>query len=394
MKLRTAVATKPTRPRPLELRGSLAIDSNRLVHVHTLFPGQIVQLATVDDPLAGPPGSGATKRPLSFMDRVKKGERLAILWSKDLGVQKSELVDSLAKLRIDMQTLNALRELEQKGATSASAVRDAERNVFSDQIAVDRGERTLRSWMLGEAEIAAIRAEADQIGKGQSHDKSEDLNWARVELVSPMDGTVVEKNVSVGDIVDMNSDIFKIADLSVLSVWLHAFEEDLPSLQQMPKPLQPLLRLPANPELGDIPIRIDRIGEIIDPNEHMALLLGSVANPRGDLRAGQFVTAAIEIPPEDNTTQIPTKALIDDGERTYVFVQVEATPPRFRRRRVMAVRRFHDFVDVRGVVTPEQAEQGIEPLDPGEVVVSSGALELEQALSDQQSKEAGQAAPP
>jgi cobalt-zinc-cadmium efflux system membrane fusion protein len=325
-----------------------------------------------------------------FMDHVKKNERLAILWSKDLGEKKSELVDALARLRIDKQILKVLKDLDIKGATSESSVREGERNVQVGEIATSRAERTLRSWNLSDAEIATIEAEVDRISHGEVKNRDQDANWARVDLVSPIDGTIVEKNVSVGDIVDTNSDIFKIADLSVLSVWLHAFEEDLPAIQKLPKPLQPMLRLPANPELGEIKIRIDRIGEIIDPNEHMALLLGSVLNPRGDLRAGQFVTAAMLIPPEPNTTQIPAKALIDDGDATYVFVQLEPDPPRFKRRRVAVVRRLHDLVDVRGVVTPELAEQGVEPLAPGDVVVSSGALQLEATLAEQQSDEAGE----
>ncbi len=44
-----AVARLPTRERELELRGELAIDFNRLVQVHPLFPGRIVELATVED---------------------------------------------------------------------------------------------------------------------------------------------------------------------------------------------------------------------------------------------------------------------------------------------------------------------------------------------------------
>ena len=46
--------------------------------------------------------------------------------------------------------------------------------------------------------------------------------------------------------------------------------------------------------------------------------------------------------------------------------------------------------DVRGVVTPEQAEQGIRPLVPGEVVVASGAIELAAALNEQTAKRAGE----
>ena len=100
--LKTAVASKPTKPRALELRGSLALDVNRLVHVHARFPGQIIHLEAVEeDPDPRIPTAPKGKRTLNFMDRVKKGQKLAQIWSKDLGEKKSELVDAMVHLRID-----------------------------------------------------------------------------------------------------------------------------------------------------------------------------------------------------------------------------------------------------------------------------------------------------
>ena len=45
----TAAASLPTRPRLLHMRGSLALDVNRLVHIRARFPGQIVQLLTIEE---------------------------------------------------------------------------------------------------------------------------------------------------------------------------------------------------------------------------------------------------------------------------------------------------------------------------------------------------------
>ena len=72
-------------------------------------------------------------------------------------------------------------------------------------------------------QIKQVKAEAELIHKRQSEDEKQDENWARVDIVAPMDGTIVEKNATVGDID--TSSLFMIADLSVLSVILHAYEE-------------------------------------------------------------------------------------------------------------------------------------------------------------------------
>ena len=104
-------------------------------------------------------------RPLRSGDSVRKGQLLAVVWSKDLGEKKSELVDAVSKLKLDREVLERLRGLSREGGTSERSVREAERAVDADLIAVARAERTLRSWRLGEDEIAAVRAEAERLGR-------------------------------------------------------------------------------------------------------------------------------------------------------------------------------------------------------------------------------------
>jgi predicted deacylase len=92
--LKTAVVSEPTKPRVLQLRGSLALDVNRLVHVHARFPGQIVNLEMIEETVVASPTAPKVKRTLNFMDHVTKGQKLGEIWSKELGEKKSELVGS------------------------------------------------------------------------------------------------------------------------------------------------------------------------------------------------------------------------------------------------------------------------------------------------------------
>jgi len=381
--LKTAVATLPTKPRQLELRGSLALDVNRLVHIHARFPGQIVHLEMIEEPDPGSSTGKGAKRTLNFMDHVTKEQKLGQIWSKDLGEKKSELVDALVRLRIDQRNLSYLKDLLQKGATTEKSVREGERLVEVGGIAVTKAERTLRSWTLTDKEIQAVKDEAIRIHGGGARESQQDENWATVEVVSPIDGTIVEKNVVEGDLVNADSDLFKIADLSQLSAWARVYEEDLPILHSMPKPIMWKLKLSSNPQAASITGTIDRIGEIIDPNEHMALLAGLVQNPNGQLHAGQFITAVIDLPVERDVVEIPTRALVEDGDESVVFVQPDPQLLQFKMRRVSVARRTHDFVYVRSRLSPEQLKQGLEELHEGEHVMAAGALEQKAALQEQ-----------
>lgn len=387
-----STVTLPTRPRLLQLRGSLALDVNRLVPVRARFPGQIVEVSTIEESFGSRLDQPPRKRQLNFMDRVTKGHRLAALQSKELGEKKSELADALSRLRLDQQTLQQLEALLAIGATNERAVNEMRSKVKVGEIAVRKAERTLQSWLLTDEEIAEVRDEAE--GKLPGGAAQEDRNWARVEVLAPFDGTIVEKNVVEGGLVDAGAELFKVADLSQLNAWAHAYEEDLAVISAMPRPIRWTLRVNADPNAPEIVSTIDRIGEIIDPSEHMGLLAGVVDNPHGALRAGQFITATVELPPETDVVEIPTRALVEDGTESLVLVQVAPNVPRFGKRRVAVARRHNDVVYVYNRVTPAQSALGMHPLLPGEVVVSSGALELRAIIDEQRAQRKLNAARP
>jgi len=377
--LHTVQVIAAGRPRKLpSLTGTLALDTNRLVRIHARFAGEVVSLGRAEeyDPSAGPTANSYS-RPLRYGDSVRKNQLLAVIWSKDLGEKKSELVDAVSKLKLDREVLNRLRALFKEGGTSERSLREAERAVESDLIAVARAERTLRSWRLSEAEIAAVRGEAERLGRRAGE---ADEAWARVEVRSPQDGVILEKNVSQGDLADTTTDLFKIADLSTLAVWAHAYEEDLPLLQALPQPIEWTLKMPSRPGVifhG----RLEQIGKVIDPNQHTALVFGRVDNASGQLRVGQFVTAEVELPPSPGEVEVPTAALIDDGQTSTVFVQPDPAKPVFVRRRVQVVRRFQDVVYLLSEPRPLQAG-GPEAIRPGESVIAGGAVLLNEAIED------------
>src|SRR5262249_9047421 len=94
----TAEVQKATRPRPLELPGSLAWDIDRLAPVRSRFPGEVVEIENEPESSSS---LRTVSRPVTYGDKVTKGQLLAVVWSADLGKQKSELVDALSQLRVD-----------------------------------------------------------------------------------------------------------------------------------------------------------------------------------------------------------------------------------------------------------------------------------------------------
>jgi cobalt-zinc-cadmium efflux system membrane fusion protein len=390
--IRTATVTAPTKKRQLELRGMLQLDPDSLVHIHGRFPGQIVQLHQVEEPNAElSTESIKTKRDISAMDHVIKDQELGVLWSKELGEKKSELVSALIRLRVDRQNLKQTLKTYEEGAAPERTVREAQRLVETDETDVEKARMTLRSWLLSTKEIDEVEAEADRLHKEQGGRVGQGLRkvqveneWARVPIVAPRDGTIVEKNVVEGAIVDTDTDLFMIADLSRLRVVANIYEEDLRYLEQVDKPIPWTITINSMPGMQPIKGYIEHFGGVIDPKEHVALAFGRIDNPSGELLAGQFIKAAIEIPERQGVVEIPTRALVEDGKESVVLVRIDKQRYRYAPRRVLVWRRYHDFTRVRSELSATEREEGYEELHEGEEVVAVGALELKAALTQQQ----------
>lgn len=373
--IRTAEATAAVRPRPLpSLMGCLAVDNDRLVRVHSRFAGEMMALGTLAKGETAVFVEDGPSRMLRVGDRVEEGQLLAVVWSKDLGEKKSELVDSLSRLRVDRETLDRLKSVSE-GVVAGRQVREAERAVEASQIAVARAEATLRSWRVPEAEIQAVTADAQRLTQPSRS------NWPRVEVRASMAGVILEKNTSLGDVVDTTMDLFKIADLSKLHVWAQVYEDDLPALQALPRSIPWTVSVPSRPGYRWTGT-LEHIGEIIDPNQHTALVRGSVDNPRGELKVGQFITAVVALPPGSDEVEVPTSALIEDGKESLVFVQTDPQVAQFTRRRVNVVRRQHDVIYLHSPVGMGTESSTLLTVRPGERVVVGGAIHLHQALEE------------
>ncbi len=370
-------------------QGTLAQDNDSFQRIHSRFPGEIVSLGTGGDPAKSAGPSSSISPPaapgLRVGDRIEAGQLLAVVWSKDLGEKKSELVDAVSKLKLDITAAARLRELFRQNGTAEKSVLDAERAVESDRIAVKRIELTLLAWRLDENDVKAIRAEADRIGDPLAA-RAGAAEWARVEIRAGAAGVLLEKNVGVGAIVDTSTDLFKIGALGTLAVWAHVYEEDLHLLADIKLPAEWVVALPSKPGMVPYRGRLEQIGAVIDPNQHTALVIGSVENPKGELKIGQAVTVSLKRKADEGELTVPTDAVIEDGKSSLVFVQPEAAKTVYERRPVTVIRRTRDLVYLADNAVPMTAFlggalSGVACVREGELVAGAGSLLLNEAMN-------------
>jgi cobalt-zinc-cadmium efflux system membrane fusion protein len=389
--IQDSVPSEPPRhARPLVMPGSTALDPARVMRVRTRFNAEVVEVARVPDTELSTSSGRTTLREIRPGDRVQKGDMLAVVWSIDVGGRKSDLVDALVQLRLDEKRLEARQKLFEQGSPPEDTLNQTRHDVVSDRNAKERAERTLRTWNIPDREIEAVYHEADLASARQGkRDKEKERLWVRSELIAPRDGTIIERNVSAGEYVADNTiNLFTIAEVDRLLVIANPPEDQLPDLLAL-RPDQKrwtLQTVDSRPIEGPI----EEIGYILDPNQHTAVVKGYIDNPKGKLRAGQFVTATVNLPPPE-VVEVPLTALAEDGRQSFVFVQPDPSQPRYTMRRVKVTHRFEDTAFVRSRLTPAETKLSpglhpLEPLKPGERFITSGVLELRAALEDKESK--------
>jgi membrane fusion protein, heavy metal efflux system len=405
-----AVAHKPTWMRPLIMPGSTMLDPTRIMRVRALFAPspsspKVIEIGQIkEDP--GMTGTGQTvMRELRSGDRVAKGDLLAAFYSVDVGNKKNDLIDATLQSKLDNQILNAA--MAKSESVPSVYLWQYVKNVQGDISLIDRAVNTLRTWGISEEDIQAVRDEAEKIKpedvrkRLKAHTKADFDRWARVEIKATDDGIILERNVSLHEgVVDNTVNLFQIAKLEPgglgprLMVTANCPEDDLPLLDA----------LPANQRrwtvttVGSGPITgfIDDISLLIDPNQHTAVVKGHLENKEGRIRGTQFASAMVELPPPKDVVEVPTNAVIDDGQQSIVFVQTDAANQHYMMRRVELTNRFDKTVFVRSKpfakgedCTPEEIELGMlpkQPLLPGERVLQSGVGELKTALIDRESQ--------
>lgn len=113
-----------------------------------------------------------------------------------------------------------------------------------------------------------------------------------VTLYAPLSGTVIERNVLLGDTVEEGTSVVAIADLSVLWVQVKLLESDIASA----KPGMPVeittIAYPGVIFYGNV----DFIYPVMDEQNRSVKVRVTVANPDGKLKPGMFANAVLRSP--------------------------------------------------------------------------------------------------
>ena len=167
-----------------------------------------------------------------------------------------------------------------------------------------------------------------------------------VVLRSPLAGKILELTVVPGEFKnDTSTSVMTIADLS--TVWVTS---------QVPESYIRFVRVGERVEIDLVAYpgetfdgRVSRIADTVDPQTRTVKVQAEMENSGGRFRPEMYGSIH-HVESTERMTVVPVAAVVQDGERTVVFV--ERSPGRFEERHVSVGKRAGDLVRIRSGVTP------------------------------------------
>ena len=300
-------------------------------------------------------------------DQVHAGDVLAVIDSRELAEARAGDLAAEARLSLMRVSLERVEKLFEKQIAPEEELLKAKLELAEAGIDHRNTEAKLRALGLTAAQIQELHGE-------------EAVDYSRYEIKAPFDGVVIEKHMTLGEVVSPGSAVFMLADLSDVWVLGRAYERDIRFL----KPGQATtVRLDALPgELFEGVV--DYIGSQLDPDTRTVQVRVVLSNHERRFRRGMFGVVTVVTSREgEPATSAPSSLLVplsalqrtNDGHVVYRVVEEGV----FEAVQVQVMAKSQEFAEIKA------------ELQPGDTVVmgETFVLKSEMGLKDMSGGHAG-----
>lgn len=314
----------------LNLPGEVAINTDRQTHIVPRIPGVVKEVRK------------------SLGDTVKQDEVMAVIQSRELADAKAEYLAAVEKTELARAKFSREERLWKKKISSEQEYLDAKQGLAESRIALRTAKQKLHALGLSHEHLKQISSQAD-------------LAYTRFEITAPFDSTVIEKHISLGEMLKDDSEAFTVADLSTMWVNLNVHQKDLVRVR---KGQRVIIALDQEGEATEGQIAF--VEPVVKADTRTALARVVVPNSDGRWHPGMFVTAKVLTDNAKAPIVIPAEAVQNLGQKTVVFIRTqEGFEPR----------------DVRTGRSTESDVEILSGLSAGERYAGKGTLTLKAQLS-------------
>ena len=306
-------------PDTIYLTGTITFDAARVSHVGPRIQGRIRRVS------------------VDIGAHVSVGDTLVVLDSPELGAAQARWAQARVARDVAARNFERTERLHRDGIVS-------QRRRLEVEAALRERDAELTAALQA---LSALGAEPDTTGSGL------------FVIRAPLDGEVVEKHATVGEVVGSETGLFVVGELNRVWLLLDLYETDLPRVRAG---LSVRVVADAYPD-RPFEARVGLISSVVDTVSRAVKVRVEIPNREHVLKPGMFARAGLVLDPKGRAIGIPHAAVQSVEGRDVVFVPAGAD--RFRARPVR--------------LGPPRAGGSVEVLEglaAGDTIVVSGGFAL------------------
>lgn len=269
----------------IELPGEVKADETRLAHVVPRVQGVVIAVLKKEG------------------DRVRRGEVIAVLNSRELAKAKSDFFAAAQHVEFSGVALKREETLWKKKISAERDYLEAKRAFDEAELGLKLAAQTLVVLGVPPGTLSSLISAPPE-------------SMARFEIRSPLDGTVIARNVTVGEAVTAEEGIFIVADLSSIWVDITVYAKDIAAVHQ-----GQAATVRSSDLASEVTGSVSYIGPLVGQETRAATARIVLSNPGARWRPGLYVTVRLV---RDATTvplAVSAEAIQTFRDWQVVFVQ-------------------------------------------------------------------------
>ena len=266
------------------------------VAAHLTVVGNLIGLQTVD--IAPRTGGRLLSVSVQLGDPVRRGQTIA-------KVEDREIFEQVRQAEASMEVSKATIRQREADLKVAELNFDRSKNLFARQLLAKQALDDAESRYL--AALAQLDLSKAQQSQNEARLQELKFNLNNTIITSPVDGFIGKRNVDPGAMVNTNTAIASVVDISRLKLVVNVVEKDLRMVTAGDVGVVEVDAYPGETFNG----KIARVAPVLDPATRTAPIEIEIPNTDNRLKPGMYARISLTVEERKNALLAPKSAIID-----------------------------------------------------------------------------------
>jgi membrane fusion protein, multidrug efflux system len=240
-------------------------------------------------------------------DPVRRGQVLA-------KVEDREIVEQVRQAEASQEVSKATIRQREADLNVAKVNFDRSKNLFERQLLAKQALDDAESRYL--AALAQVDLSKAQLTQNDARLQELRINLQNTSVTSPVDGFVGKRSVDPGAMVNTNTAIASVVDISRLRLVVNVVEKDLRMVSPGDPAVVEVDAYPGETFSG----KIARVAPVLDPATRTATMEVEIPNQGNKLKPGMYARINLTVEEHENALIVPKTAVVDYSNERGVWV--------------------------------------------------------------------------